>query len=196
MRGYRSVLFVPGHKPDWAPKALKAGPDVIVLDLEDSVPDGEKAAARRAGARRRSARCARPTRRSGVFVRVNGASHPADRRRPGGGGGARPDRRVRAQDPESAPTCCGSTRCSTTSRSGTASPGSATSSRWRPCRPSTTAARSRPRRRGVRRDDRPDRRARRHRPRGGLRMDARAAWRRCTCAAGCCWPAVRRASTR
>ena len=46
MRGYRSVLFVPGHKPDWAPKALKAGPDVIVLDLEDSVPDGEKVAAR------------------------------------------------------------------------------------------------------------------------------------------------------
>ena len=46
MRGYRSVLFVPGHKPDWAPKALKAGPDAIVLDLEDSVPDGEKAAAR------------------------------------------------------------------------------------------------------------------------------------------------------
>ena len=46
MRGYRSVLFVPGHKPDWAQKALKAGPDVIVLDLEDSVPEGQKAAAR------------------------------------------------------------------------------------------------------------------------------------------------------
>lgn len=42
----RSVLFVPGHKPAWAVKALKAAPDAIVLDLEDSVPDGEKAAAR------------------------------------------------------------------------------------------------------------------------------------------------------
>lgn len=43
---YRSVLFVPGHKPDWAPKAVKARPDAIVLDLEDSVPDPEKPNAR------------------------------------------------------------------------------------------------------------------------------------------------------
>ena len=71
MRGYRSVLFVPGHKPDWAAKALKADPDAIVLDLEDSVPDGEKAAARdqvrqTVGALRISAPAV------GVFVRVNG----------------------------------------------------------------------------------------------------------------------------
>jgi citrate lyase subunit beta/citryl-CoA lyase len=46
MRPYRSLLFVPGHKPEWAGKALKAGADAIVLDLEDSVPDAEKAAAR------------------------------------------------------------------------------------------------------------------------------------------------------
>ena len=70
MRGYRSVLFVPGHKPDWAPKALKAGPDAVVLDLEDSVPDGEKAAAR--DQVRRSIgvlRAADPA--VDVFVRVN-----------------------------------------------------------------------------------------------------------------------------
>ena len=71
MHGYRSVLFVPGHKPDWAAKALKAGPDAIVLDLEDSVPDGEKAAARdqvrqTVGALRTSAPAV------SVFVRVNG----------------------------------------------------------------------------------------------------------------------------
>ncbi|MGH3253990.1 MAG: HpcH/HpaI aldolase/citrate lyase family protein [Streptosporangiaceae bacterium] len=46
MRSFRSVLFVPGHKPGWALKALKAGPDAIVLDLEDSVPAEDKAAAR------------------------------------------------------------------------------------------------------------------------------------------------------
>jgi citrate lyase subunit beta/citryl-CoA lyase len=71
MRGYRSMLFVPGHKPDWAPKALKAGPDAIVLDLEDSVPDGGKEAARE------QVRVAIGTLRAmdqttGIFVRVNG----------------------------------------------------------------------------------------------------------------------------
>jgi len=47
MHPYRSLLFVPGHKPGWADKAVKASADAIVLDLEDSVPDAEKAAARR-----------------------------------------------------------------------------------------------------------------------------------------------------
>jgi citrate lyase subunit beta / citryl-CoA lyase len=46
MRPYRSILFVPGHKPSWVSKAVKAGPDAIVLDLEDSVPFAEKSAAR------------------------------------------------------------------------------------------------------------------------------------------------------
>lgn len=71
MREYRSVLFVPGNKPDWAAKALKAGPDAIVLDLEDSVPDAEKEAARAqvAGAIG-TLRALDPD--VGVFVRVNG----------------------------------------------------------------------------------------------------------------------------
>jgi citrate lyase subunit beta/citryl-CoA lyase len=47
MHPYRSLLFVPGHKPGWADKAVKADADAIVLDLEDSVPQAEKAAARR-----------------------------------------------------------------------------------------------------------------------------------------------------
>ena len=34
----RSVLFVPGSRPDLVPKAAAAGADALVLDLEDSVP--------------------------------------------------------------------------------------------------------------------------------------------------------------
>lgn len=46
MHPYRTVLFVPAHKPEWAHKALASGADCIVLDLEDSVPVDSKAAAR------------------------------------------------------------------------------------------------------------------------------------------------------
>ena len=46
MKPYRSMLFVPGHKPPWAEKAIAAGADAIILDLEDSVPAADKAAAR------------------------------------------------------------------------------------------------------------------------------------------------------
>ena len=42
----RSILFVPGNKPDWMEKAVKYGADVLVLDLEDSIPDMEKTASR------------------------------------------------------------------------------------------------------------------------------------------------------
>jgi citrate lyase subunit beta/citryl-CoA lyase len=42
MKPYRSMLFVPGHKGSWAEKALKSGTDAIILDLEDSVPVGDK----------------------------------------------------------------------------------------------------------------------------------------------------------
>ena len=46
MRPYRSLLFVPGHKPDWMEKAIKYEADVLILDLEDSVPNSEKIKAR------------------------------------------------------------------------------------------------------------------------------------------------------
>ncbi|MBN1662453.1 MAG: CoA ester lyase [Deltaproteobacteria bacterium] len=46
MKPVRSLLFVPGNKPAWMEKAIKYGADILILDLEDSVPDGEKAAAR------------------------------------------------------------------------------------------------------------------------------------------------------
>jgi citrate lyase subunit beta/citryl-CoA lyase len=43
---YRSLLFVPGHKPAWIDKAAAVQPDAIVLDLEDSVPEDLKVRAR------------------------------------------------------------------------------------------------------------------------------------------------------
>ncbi|MEX5717053.1 HpcH/HpaI aldolase/citrate lyase family protein [Geodermatophilus maliterrae] len=67
---YRSILFVPGHKPQWLDKALAAGADCIVLDLEDSVPADLKAGARATVAD--SIRAVRERdRRVGLFVRVN-----------------------------------------------------------------------------------------------------------------------------
>ena len=38
----RSVLFVPGNKEDWMRKATQYGPDALILDLEDSVPESSK----------------------------------------------------------------------------------------------------------------------------------------------------------
>lgn len=46
MSAWRSVLFVPGDRPDLAAKAPRSSPDAIVLDLEDAVPAARKAAAR------------------------------------------------------------------------------------------------------------------------------------------------------
>lgn len=38
MKPTRSMLFVPGHRTGWAEKAVAAGADAVILDLEDSVP--------------------------------------------------------------------------------------------------------------------------------------------------------------
>jgi citrate lyase subunit beta/citryl-CoA lyase len=46
MRPYRSMLFLPGHRPSWVEKAIRSGADSIVLDLEDSVPAELKEQAR------------------------------------------------------------------------------------------------------------------------------------------------------
>jgi citrate lyase subunit beta/citryl-CoA lyase len=43
---WRSLLFVPANVPEYIDKAHQRGADAIVLDLEDSIPQGEKAAAR------------------------------------------------------------------------------------------------------------------------------------------------------
>jgi len=44
----RSILFVPGNRPERFEKALRSGADAVVLDLEDAVPLSEKLAAREA----------------------------------------------------------------------------------------------------------------------------------------------------
>ena len=42
----RSWLYVPGHRADRVAKALSAGADAVVVDLEDAVPAAQKDAAR------------------------------------------------------------------------------------------------------------------------------------------------------
>jgi citrate lyase subunit beta/citryl-CoA lyase len=46
MKPYRSLLFVPGHKRAWIDKALASDADAVIIDLEDSVPEEDKALAR------------------------------------------------------------------------------------------------------------------------------------------------------
>lgn len=44
----RSYLFVPGARPDRFAKALGAGADAVIIDLEDAVAPGDKDSARAA----------------------------------------------------------------------------------------------------------------------------------------------------
>jgi len=62
----RSLLFVPGDRPDRFAKASASGADAIIIDLEDSVSMDRKVAAREAAAEYLSGD--RPV---SVFVRVN-----------------------------------------------------------------------------------------------------------------------------
>ena len=66
-------LVVPGHLPKMHAKALDAGADEVVFDLEDAVAPDAKAAARAVLAEtlRRPEWSARP-----VAIRVNGAGSP------------------------------------------------------------------------------------------------------------------------
>ena len=43
---YKSLLFVPGARPDRFDKAAAAGADTIIIDLEDAVLPEQKAEAR------------------------------------------------------------------------------------------------------------------------------------------------------
>ncbi|MCX7683939.1 MAG: CoA ester lyase [Acetobacteraceae bacterium] len=45
-RPFRAMLYVPANVPRFVEKSAAAGADAVVLDLEDSVPAAEKAAAR------------------------------------------------------------------------------------------------------------------------------------------------------
>ena len=46
MQPRRSVLFVPGTRPDRFPKAAASGADLFCIDLEDAVPENSKSDAR------------------------------------------------------------------------------------------------------------------------------------------------------
>jgi citrate lyase subunit beta / citryl-CoA lyase len=66
----RSLLFVPGDSTRKLDKALQAGADALILDLEDSVASSEKGTARRVSAE--FLRAVRPqAARPRLFVRVN-----------------------------------------------------------------------------------------------------------------------------
>lgn len=62
----RSLLFVPGDRPDRMNKARSLGADVLILDLEDSV-----AAAKKGDARKAIADFLAEPRATPVFIRVN-----------------------------------------------------------------------------------------------------------------------------
>jgi citrate lyase subunit beta/citryl-CoA lyase len=70
----RSVLFVPASRPTWVGKALRTAADLVVVDLEDAVPQDQKAAARHDVAGVLSALS--PAEAPRVFVRVNEQSSP------------------------------------------------------------------------------------------------------------------------
>lgn len=69
MSPLNSLLFVPASRPERIAKALAAGADAVIVDLEDAVAPAEKVAARAALAAALDS--ARP-----VMVRVNGAETP------------------------------------------------------------------------------------------------------------------------
>jgi len=64
----RSILYVPAHKDEWVANVGSNGADAVILDLEDSVPTGEKDAARAAVSEHSDALAAAETT---VTVRVN-----------------------------------------------------------------------------------------------------------------------------
>ena len=70
----RSYLFVPGHRPDRFDKALAAGADAVILDLEDAVPAAEKDAAREAVLRWLHAHGAAASPQ--ILVRINASGTP------------------------------------------------------------------------------------------------------------------------
>jgi citrate lyase subunit beta/citryl-CoA lyase len=69
----RSLLFVPGIRTDWLPKARAAGADAAVLDLEDAVPAARRLSARAevADAVARAGAPAGQADPMALFVRVN-----------------------------------------------------------------------------------------------------------------------------
>ena len=92
--GWRSILFVPGDRPDRYDKALAAGADAVCIDLEDAVAPERKEQARAAAV--------------GFLAEVRNpgagdedrASAAAAARNPAGHGGSRPHIIVRVNEPD------------------------------------------------------------------------------------------------
>jgi citrate lyase subunit beta/citryl-CoA lyase len=70
VKPYRTVLFIPAHKTSWFDRAVEAGPDAVVFDLEDSVPADIKTQARNNVAQA-VAQFSASHPNLGLFVRVN-----------------------------------------------------------------------------------------------------------------------------
>ena len=70
----RSLLFVPGNRTGWLPKARAAGADAAILDLEDAVPASGKLVARAQVTDALAQAATEPAEQAGrmaLFVRVN-----------------------------------------------------------------------------------------------------------------------------
>jgi len=70
----RSVLFVPGTRPDRFAKAFSSGADAVVLDLEDAVEPRRKAEARELVGK--FVASLGPETKSSVFIRINAPVSP------------------------------------------------------------------------------------------------------------------------
>lgn len=66
----RTMLFIPGTKTEWLANAETAGADAAILDLEDAVPDRDKAPARAQVSATVQHTADTPT-RTALFVRIN-----------------------------------------------------------------------------------------------------------------------------
>ncbi len=75
MKPIRSFLFVPGNRESMLDKAAAAGADALIVDLEDSVPAGEKASARQLVAGKIAELAGKGQR---VWVRINRSAHLYD----------------------------------------------------------------------------------------------------------------------
>ena len=72
MNLFRSLIFVPGNRPNMLERAISFDADIIMVDLEDSVPPGEKAPAREVAKEwvtKLAKEAPRPSRK--IMVRVN-----------------------------------------------------------------------------------------------------------------------------
>lgn len=76
LAGARSWLFVPGNRPDRFAKALAAGADMVIIDLEDAVPPADKDTARTAVTALLDSRIPGEAITPGVAVRINAADTP------------------------------------------------------------------------------------------------------------------------